>query len=292
MKIKSIESLLSDRRVVLAINAALGLLLIIAALLAARNITSGLLSPKKRVVREAQKAEPAKARAFEDYAPILRDNPFGPPAGELTQLSAAASQAGGVAAIDITLIGTVAGTRKFSYAIFADKAGKQEVFAVGDPVFGIGSLKEVRKDSVVIDSAGKPIEIELSDVTKVELAKAGAAAGQPGFATRTGELTYTIDQQRVQQAIDNPRQIMTDARLLPNMVSGKQEGFTINEVKAGGIYSSLGLQNGDILLRINELEISSPEAALQAFTALRGLDRIQLDIMRGGAKMTLSYQIR
>lgn len=101
-----------------------------------------------------------------------------------------------------------------------------------------------------------------------------------------------VDQRNVQQAISNPNQIMTDARLRPNVINGKQEGFTLSEVKPGGIYQSLGLQDGDVLLRINEYDISNPEKALQAFTALKGLERVQIDLIRAGSKMTMTYQIK
>ncbi len=86
--------------------------------------------------------------------------------------------------------------------------------------------------------------------------------------------------------------MMTDARLKPNVADGKQEGFVLSEVKPGGIYQSLGLQDGDVLLRINDYDISNPERALQAFTALRGLDRVQIDLIRSGSKMTMTYQIK
>jgi general secretion pathway protein C len=85
---------------------------------------------------------------------------------------------------------------------------------------------------------------------------------------------------------------MTDARFIPHIVDGRQQGFTLKEVKPGGIYQSLGLQNEDVLLRINEYDISTPDKALQAFIALRGLDRADLDIVRNGSKMTMTYQIR
>ena len=85
---------------------------------------------------------------------------------------------------------------------------------------------------------------------------------------------------------------MTDARFIPNVVDGRQQGFILRELKPGGIYQSLGLQNEDILLRINEYDISTPDTALQAFIALRGLDRADLDIVRNGSKMTMTYQIR
>jgi general secretion pathway protein C len=85
---------------------------------------------------------------------------------------------------------------------------------------------------------------------------------------------------------------MTDARFIPHIVDGRQQGFILREVKPGGIYQSLGLQNEDVLLRINEYDISTPDKALQAFIALRGLDRADLDIVRNGSKMTMTYQIR
>jgi general secretion pathway protein C len=101
-----------------------------------------------------------------------------------------------------------------------------------------------------------------------------------------------IDQKAVQIALDNPTQIMMDAKMIPHMIQGKQEGFILREVRKNGLYDSLGMQNGDVLLRINSFNISNPENALQAFTALRGMDKVQLDIIRNNNRMTLNYQIR
>ncbi|MEF9475128.1 MAG: hypothetical protein L0958_00180 [Candidatus Mariimomonas ferrooxydans] len=63
-------------------------------------------------------------------------------------------------------------------------------------------------------------------------------------------------------------------------------------MKPGGIYQNLGLRNRDVLLRINGLDLSTPEAAMQAMSALKGMNTINLDIIRNGSKMTLGYQIR
>jgi general secretion pathway protein C len=86
--------------------------------------------------------------------------------------------------------------------------------------------------------------------------------------------------------------LLTEARLLPNILEGRQQGFVLTEMKPGGIYQSIGLQDGDVLLRINDFDISSPESALQAFTALKGMDVVQLDIIRDGTPMTLTYRIQ
>jgi general secretion pathway protein C len=92
--------------------------------------------------------------------------------------------------------------------------------------------------------------------------------------------------------LDNPAQIMTDAKLIPNMVKGKPDGFILQEIRKNGVYDNLGMKNGDTLLRINGSNISNPENALQTFMALKGMDKVQLDIIRDGNRMTLNYQIR
>ncbi|RMG03474.1 MAG: hypothetical protein D6726_05560 [Nitrospirae bacterium] len=109
---------------------------------------------------------------------------------------------------------------------------------------------------------------------------------------KTPEGEYIVDRRRVEEVIENPKNLMTDARLLPVIRNGRQEGFRLWEVKGNGIYHNLGLRNNDILLSVNEFPITDPEAALRAFTALRGADEIVLDIKRNGRKKTLKYLIR
>jgi general secretion pathway protein C len=255
-----------------------------------RNVVSRLFPSGESAVKTQRKTLQTPSRhAFQDYSAILKNNPFGFAAGELKPLSSA--QDASVSQSDIFLIGTVSGKKNMTYAIFADKAGQQDVFKIGANVFGLGKLRKVEKNSVVIDADHREIKIEINDIATVKEIKPPSAPAT-AFGRRTGESSYLIDQQRIQQALEKPDQIMTDARFVPNIVEGRQQGFVLREVKPGGIYQSLGLQNSDVLLRINEFTISNPETALQAFTALRGIDRAQLDIIRNGAKLTMTYQIR
>jgi general secretion pathway protein C len=101
-----------------------------------------------------------------------------------------------------------------------------------------------------------------------------------------------VDRFKVEEAIEHPQQLMTDARLQPVFRDGKQYGFVLKEVKRDGIYYKLGLRNNDILLRINEFDITDPETALRAFTQLRGADEIELYILRNGKEKRLRYIIR
>jgi general secretion pathway protein C len=290
-----LKSALLTRRNVFYLNIAITVVLIFSTLFFIRDMISRHFERQKTAAKNISSAPAAvqtrqQRPQFADYSSILKNNPFGFPGGELRPLTASAGTKGQPAGL--ALIGTVAGPKELSYAIFKDNSGVQEVFKVGEPVYGLGVLSMVKKEKVFLRKGGSVTEIPLEDVQVKEIRNPTAENPGSQFARRIGSGSYVVDQARLQQAIANPGQMMTDARLRPNVTNGKQEGFALSEVKPGGIYQSLGLQDGDILLRINDYDISNPERALQAFTALRGLDRVQIDLIRSGSKMTMTYQIK
>lgn len=282
---------LNNQKALQVVTLCLGLLLGLTVLFLVRDLISVAVTPKEKTAKGTPKTTENQKRNLTDYTPLLSSNPFGFSAGELKLLSAATGPSS-ASPTDIVLLGTVAGRRDSSYAIIADKSGQQEVFRIGAQVFGLGRLARVEMTRVFVTNQGRELEVRLKDIADIREIRPAEAPSAASFGRRVGDSTYQIDQQRVQQAIEKPDQIMTDARFVPNIVDGRQQGFVLREVKPGGIYSSLGLQNGDILLRINEFAISNPETALQAFTALRGIDRAQLDVIRNSSKMTMTYQIR
>ncbi|MDO8784815.1 MAG: hypothetical protein Q7J12_01220, partial [Syntrophales bacterium] len=227
---------------------------------------------------------------LQEYEVILRNNPFGFQAGVLKPLSSRSEKA--LSPFDMKLIGTISGNALYSYAIFLGKDGKQEIFKVGTSVLGRGLLKRIEKNKVFIREGDILTEIPMTEMIVMGQDVVPPDSGLPGYVKSFGNGEYLIDQAALQRALDNPKQIMTDARLIPNMANNRQEGFILWEVKKGGIYDNMGLKNGDTLLRINDYNISSPGNALQAFTAMRGMDKVRLDIIRSGTKMTMAYQIK
>jgi general secretion pathway protein C len=80
--------------------------------------------------------------------------------------------------------------------------------------------------------------------------------------------------------------------LLPSQKDGKVEGFRASEVKPSGVFAMIGIKNGDVLLRLNDFPIDSPDKALQSFIALKGQNRLKLDMIRDGRPTTFNYDIR
>ncbi|NWF76020.1 MAG: PDZ domain-containing protein [Nitrospirae bacterium] len=286
------KSAVLTNRTIFYINIILSILLFVVILLFARDIISHSFTRGDKAVINTQessdKTDSQSELQLTDYSKILKNNPFGFLGGEIRSL--ASSGSANIQQGDVVLIGTVVGPKKLSYAIFRRSSGIQEMFKAGENVSGLGELYMVKTDRVLIRQDGKITEVNFEDLKIREVRK--QIPPNSLFAKQVGKGTYIVDQRNLQQMIANPSKMMTDARLKPNVVNGKEEGFILSEVKPGGIYHSLGLQNGDVLLRINEYDISNPERALQAFSALKGLDRVQVDLIRSGAKMTMTYQIQ
>ena len=277
-------------KIVTVANIILGMLILVSLGFFARSIGTAVHEKNvKPVSSSAQRAIRPVNESFQEYETLLHTNPFGVSAVSTKDASAGADEA---VLSDLKLMGTIAGRTRRGYAVFVGKDGKQAMFKTGESVFGAGELTAVEEYQASIRRNGKLIKITLVNmVAPGEMAslKGGGASG-PVRSLGNGE--YSIDQKALQYALDNPTQIMMDAKLIPNMTQDKQEGFVLREVRKSGIYDNLGMQNGDVLLRINSFSISNPENALQAFTALRGMDKIQLDIIRDKNRMVMNYQIR
>ena len=291
-------------RWLLPINASLTVLIIAALALITADFASfriARLFPQKISKSTQPQATPQASDDLMAAAPILSKGLFGKATqGTLTPViakQAEKTQAPALNLTDLTLLGTVQGSSRESFALIQKISSKEErVFRVGDIVFNAGPLVTVKKEYVEV-LTGK---VKTRILTPVAAAAAPPASPttpplpQTGnsLASQTGAGSYIIDQRMLNAALDNIGQAMTDARLLPSMKDGKVEGFRASEVKPQGIFGTVGIRNGDVLLRMNDFPIDSPEKAIQSFASLKGQSRIKLDLIRDGQPATFNYDIR
>lgn len=208
---------------------------------------------------------------------------------------AAKTAAPAVVQTDLLLLGTAAGSLRESFILVRRiSTGEERVFRLGERVFDLGLLYAVRKETADIRNGSQLVTLRTPQAP-AEGDKPSAATAQPaqqGVIAATTGGSGIIDQRALNAALDNIGQAMTDARLLPSVKDGKVEGFRMSEVKPQGVFAAVGLKNGDVLLKINEFPIDSPEKAIQSFMTLKGQNRIKLDLLRDGAPTSLTYDIR
>lgn len=231
------------------------------------------------------------------YSPILANGLFGKSAqGQLTPIvnaPASTSAAPATAPAELLLLGTATGSFRETFALVRHTAKQEErVFRLGDMVFDAGKLVQVAREQAYILVNGKKVEL-LTPMAPPAASAQAQPSGHPATGVASaGAGSYIIDQRALNAALDNIGQAMTDARLLPSQKDGKVEGFRATEVKPSGVFAMIGIKNGDVLMRLNDFPIDSPDKALQSFISLKGQNRLKLDMVRDGRPVTFNYDIR
>ena len=65
----------------------------------------------------------------------------------------------------------------------------------------------------------------------------------------------------------------------------------LSEEQPNSLYSAIGVENGDVIQRINGYEMNSPDKALEVYQKLRESPHITLEIERNGTIIRKEYNV-
>jgi general secretion pathway protein C len=221
-------------------------------------------------------------KELSDYSSILERGLFGESKGPSNAPATAAFT-------DYTLIGTIEG-ESFAGAVLADTANLQAFYRLGQKLPDGSQIVKVKRDRVSLKrSDGSIVEIVIVDDTKiVNVAKAVPSSG----VRKIGDGRFMVDQREIASSTENLSQVLTQARALPYLEAGKTVGFRISEIVPGSIYDKIGLQNGDVVQRVNSQDVNEPGKFFQLYQGLKDEKSISIDLLRNGQRQSLNYDIR
>ena len=75
-------------------------------------------------------------------------------------------------------------------------------------------------------------------------------------------------------------------------IYGQANGFKLFQIQPGSLYSSIGIENGDVITRINGYEVNSPDKALEVYQKLRESPHVTIELERGGQPIKKDYNIK
>jgi len=231
-----------------------------------------------------ERAGIAPRKELSDYSTILERGLFG-------EGRASSGPAAAVESSAYVLIGTVEG-EQFAGAVLEDATKVQAFYRLDQKLPDGSRLVKVKRDRVVIKRPdGGTFEVQIVDDTKiVNMASRGPAGG--AGVRKVSEGKFLVDQREVASSTDNLNTILTQARALPYQEQGKTVGFRISEIVAGSIYEKIGLQNGDVVQRVNSEDVNDPGKFFQLYQGLKEEKHISIDLLRNGQRQTLNYDIR
>jgi len=109
---------------------------------------------------------------------------------------------------------------------------------------------------------------------------------------RLGEHRYEIQRGTLETVLGNLALLSRSARIIPEVRGGKSTGFRLFAVRPDGPFAKVGLQNGDVIVSMNGLEMTSPEKALEVYGKLKSATHLDLGLERNGHKVAADYTIR
>jgi general secretion pathway protein C len=221
------------------------------------------------------------------------------------------------------VVGVIAELARQSLATIVDLNTREaHVVGVGDEVSGakLLGLERVRDDSDATGNGFRLVAIVCNKGTKEYLDYEGASGSagsevasgpnigyapvpppaRPGGAgARTpmegvrevGQNKYEIDRDVIDKTLSNLNTIATQARIVPSFKNGAANGFKLFSIQPNSLYASIGIENGDVIQRVNGYEINSPEKALELYQKLRESQRVTIELERGGQVLRKEYSI-
>lgn len=206
----------------------------------------------------------------------------------------------------VKLLGTlVAADNRWSFASVQDMVSQRsQTYMVGDLIQG-ADVTDIQRERVIIRNNGRKEFIDnqpgdgsapMPTYTPPPVAEARptppANSGLGTGIRATGENEYEVPRAEIDRTLSNLNEVAMQARIVPAFKDGQAQGFKLFSIRPDSIYSKIGVQNGDVIRRINGFDLNSPEKALEVYSKLKEAGRIEIEIERNGAPVRKTYNVR
>ena len=190
--------------------------------------------------------------------------------------------------LNVRLLGTVVAGDNSAAVIATSGRGEQKVLFIGGEIQSGVTLHEVLADAIVLDRNGS--------LEKVMMDKSGGLKSSPMRQSLQSKPASRPVAQAVARSPTIPEpasaellKLVSQARVMPHFVNGKAEGFLVSNIVPGSIYDLAGVENGDVVGKVNGQEISNAQQAMTMYQSLQKGGRVKLERVRAGKTQQLDY---
>lgn len=195
----------------------------------------------------------------------------------------------------LRLIGTVLGDQRGVFAIVEELSSKQQsLYHLHDSILDLGEVAEIRRNGIIVRQGNVEELLELA-ISESQAALTGAAGATPNPQAATAPiapLRKVVDRREVEQAMNDLPKLLSQARAVPNTVNGAINGFRLDYIAPASFYEKIGVQTGDVLQRVNGVDIRDPSTILSLLQQLKNEQTVKLDLVRNNQRSTITYELR
>ena len=226
-----------------------------------------------------------KGNSLEHYNIITQRNLFSTTLKAIVDKSAGGNFLPSEEYTAFDLKGTIAVDQSMGYAIVEEKGkGKQKLYRIGEMI-GSARLIRITRNTAVLRGGEKEFVMKIKEVVESPLTEQSSRADR----TASG---IALSKQDVTQSLGDLKSIMSQAVVRPFFVEGAQQGFIVSNIVPGSLYQRMGLQNGDVVVDVNNKKLNSADDILQMVNAMQAGGSISVNLMRKGQNETINYSIQ
>ena len=193
------------------------------------------------------------------------------------------------------MIGTVLGDERGVFAIVEDLSSKQQsLYHLHESVLDLGEVSEIRRNGIVIRQGNveELLGLAISEGQAALTGATGTAPNPQAGPAPIAPLRKVVDRREVEQAMNDLPKLLSQARAVPNTVNGAINGFRLDYIAPTSFYEKIGVQTGDVLQRVNGVDIRDPSTMLNLLQQLKNEQTVKLDLVRNNQRSTITYELR
>jgi general secretion pathway protein C len=189
---------------------------------------------------------------------------------------------------DFDLKGTVACNSSFGFIFIEERdSHKQKLYRLGDNI-GSAKLIKITRNTATLRSGGKETTLRVKATIEGSLLPNSPDAGTNRAASRN----VTLNKKMVTENLSDLNSIMSQAVMRPYLNKGVQEGLIISNIAPNSLYEKMGLQNGDIIMDVNNKPMQSADNLLQTVNLIQSGGNIAVNFKRNGKSETIHYSFK
>jgi general secretion pathway protein C len=254
------------------------------------RLTLDLLDTQEPDIEVEPVEVPAVSARQREYRTLVKQMPGWHLMGEAKVETAAPKPAAPVDApetrLKLTLRGAFASDEPaYARAIIADQRGQEEMYAVGDKLPGNAELSEIQTSRVILMRGGRYETLSLpEEALQSGSGRAPLRSGSPAQSQRLQTLRNTLKK--------NPKSLYGLVRTTPRRdEEGKMIGYTLQPGRNPKLFDELGLQPGDVVTRLNDIELSDLSNGMRALKSAQAGETVTLTVLRGDQEEELSINV-
>jgi len=175
------------------------------------------------------------------------------------------------AILNLRLVGTTVFGEKSSVIIEDLTKGSQGFYRLGDIIKGF-TLTKILKDSATLTRKDQQLVLRLSQ---------GGADEDP----------LMVSADKLTDMVSNIDQYVGQIVAYQHRENGKPAGFRIRHLIKGNDFEKLGIENGDIIKKVNGLEVNDIPDILKTVYKLSDDTNFQMEVERNGQTEILNYKL-